>query len=61
MPDVMYLANMAHTCRKLAEQAEEAEAAFNLYELARIYDRQIAASSKKHPSPDKPAGQMRTV
>lgn len=51
MPNVMYLANMAHACRQLADSTEEAETAFDLYELARVYDRQIAASTRRdHPT-----------
>lgn len=51
MPNVMYLANMAHTCRTLADRTEEAETAFNLYELARVYDRQIEVATRSRPRP----------
>ena len=46
MADVMYLADRACTCRQIANDAADAETASNLYELAKVYDRQIAATKR---------------
>lgn len=50
MPNLRYLATMASTCRQLAVQAKEPETAFNLFELAKVYDDQIQRASG--PKPD---------